>query len=361
MSVAHHDDVIKSLLARAANANAASKMLEAPKRKEFGSSSVCSVSSQRPKAPLSILEVLCAKANDVEIASKVSEATDQFGKLGRGRHAGDPTKVAATLCVKASSLSWDQKETESIGRDEVSKSYSKTSNASSTYESSTFELSNSEEKNHGAMTPDEFIEMAKGLVTVPSGGSSVSPPPAVVTASRSSNTSCDMSTTSDITDWDFSSRGGSSSSPYDADRVVENVYKLAAADPVLARRIAMAANITKIVEDGYLETADAALLASTLPGGSSMLSPVRESTKELKKGKKTRVREDLPPLQPFMSNPTRMVPPPTILKKKRTKPKKESNANDVASNIRPRRESSRSTQADNGPLCFVQDNPRTHK
>jgi hypothetical protein len=337
------------------------------------------VGSTRSKNPLSILEVLCAKANDVEIASKVSEASDQFGKLGRERNSRrEPTKVAANLCVKASTFPLDHlTETGSETYSKVSSS--KLSNASCTLESSTLESTS--EDNPGAMTPDEFMEMAKGLVTAPSGGNSVTPsPPSVVTASRPySSSSCDMSTTSDITDWDFGScsRGGSSgSSTFDADRVVENVYKLAAADPVLARRIAMAASITKIVEDGYQQSStDMGLVARMLPPvvQPTKLSPVHERPKQPRKVRKSTVRmNDLPPLQPFMSTPSRastVVPPPfdtqkTLLKKKRTKARREPSSKKKQDEVevRLRRDPSGTFQTDSNSnqFCFVQDNPRSH-
>ncbi len=97
------------------------------------------------------------------------------------------------------------------------------------------------------MTLEELNIMTNSLVATPGGGNEVA---AIVnptkTVTLSPEPSCDTSTTSDMTEWQYSPLAKKSESPstlvVDADKLVEHFKMIAASNPMLAKRIAMAAN-----------------------------------------------------------------------------------------------------------------------
>lgn len=251
-----------------------------------------------------------------------------------------------------------------------------------------------------SMTSEELSDLAKSLVTAPSGGHDATfsvlrnqgPPPRVMLNTRSTS---DTSITSELTDWDFglSKDVTVSLSEFDADKVVENFYKMAATDPVLARRIALAATSAIKAEDTRGINSEGAKIGKVHSRSFSTLATVCEceDTSDEMKVKSTTTKlstpkhfktggrtSELPPrakpvMKPRVTSSTNSDRQRKTAK--RIHPKMERNFTAVGfepCSPRSRSDSVGSNQTKEDPpgrtsrenapgFCFIQDNAKTHR
>jgi hypothetical protein len=313
--------------------------------------------------------------------------------------SSSPTKIVANLYAKPSTLHlYDDDETATHHDETTVGSLSQQFCNDFDQQSSTI---GSITGKAASMTSEELYELSKGLVTTPSGGKDTllgigqpGPPPRVMLNPKSN---CDTSITSELTDWDFgfSKSGPSSLSELDADKVVENFYKMAATDPVLARRIALAASSVLQAEDSHQHAErdsqqHAARVGKVYPRGFSTLATVRECDDNVEPAVVKPTAPKPPVVKQTSSKP--MIPksgsrrmrslpranPPmpglaSITSLEERKPQKKSRTKPISGSHfkqgefqlgspQSKRDPPGRTKLDNNPgFCFIQDNPKTHR
>jgi hypothetical protein len=240
---AYRDDVIKALFARASNHGGESMASRESNMLGLSSPPLVKKASGVDTRFQHILDGLCSKANNVDGLLSTPAAPKQFDKRSQSQRTFKTAKqVVNQNGNKASVFQFD---------------WTGTPKQHCQSEAHGDSLHSSFDDNGTLMTLEELDLMANNLVTTPSGGNEVitrlSPSKGGTMRPESS---CDTSTTSDMTEWEFSPPPKQCKPPptpvADSDKMVEDFKMMAASNPMLAKRIAKAANNILLEETGVV-------------------------------------------------------------------------------------------------------------